>query len=149
MKSILCHLFFLLGAASLNSQNFLWGRFENNQFNNIVAATASDVTSNYGSRNAAGGTRFHRGVDISPLGAQNVILAAPTDGTITDIVNPGNTSIRILEILLDAVPDPNNPNQNLPQTRLRFLHIFSNGALPRVNSGFRLQSVVVNYIGSS
>ncbi|MDZ4710657.1 MAG: hypothetical protein SH818_19810 [Saprospiraceae bacterium] len=146
MKSILftiC-LISILGVININAQNFMWGRFQNNTFNNITAATASDVTSNYGTRNAPGGTRFHRGVDISPIGATNVILAAPTGGTIVRIVNPSLESIGILEIELDALPDPNNPSQNLPQTRLSFLHIFSNGNLPRVNSGFRLDEVSLN-----
>ncbi len=114
-----------------NAQNFQWGRYFDGTFNNISQSSASDITSDFGMRNAGvGATVFHRGVDISPIGDEDVVIIAPFDGTITNIV-PTNGGIKSLEFTSKI--DTN--------IRIALLHIFSNDALPITSNGFRLQYV--------
>lgn len=127
-------IFTIFASITLNAQNFQWGRYNNGAFNNIGPATVSDVSSDFGMRNAgAGASVFHKGVDISPVGDQDVIIIASFDGTITEITAPSG-SIKILEFTSDL--DPN--------IRIALLHIFPNGELPITYNGFRLQ-----YVGAS
>lgn len=83
-----------------NAQDFQWGRYHNGEFNNIGPASVSDVTSDFGMRNAGtGASRFHRGVDISPVGDQDVVLVAPFDGIIEEIIAPAGNIKYIIDIM--------------------------------------------------
>lgn len=133
MKTFTSFLLIIIFFSSGNSfaQNFQWGRYSNGAFNNIGPAVASDVTSDFGMRNGGvGATVFHKGVDISPLGDQDVIIIAPFDGTITDIIAPSG-SIKSLQFI----------SNNNPAVKIALLHIFPNGALPLNSNGFRLEYV--------
>jgi Secretion system C-terminal sorting domain/SprB repeat len=117
-----------------HAQAFQWGRYENGVFNNIQNATVSDVSSDFGMRNAGtGASVFHKGVDIAPTGAQNLVLIAPFNGTI-EVINAPNANIKTLEF---ASID----NQVDPIIRIKFLHIFPNGHLPQISNGFRLERI--------
>jgi hypothetical protein len=51
-------------------------------------AQSYDMTSDHGMRVVNGGTRFHRGVDFSPIGDANVVMVAHLEGRVVRILNP-------------------------------------------------------------
>lgn len=141
MKKIIFLIFsiFITNIEKINTQTFQWCRYGNGTFNNFGYAVASDVTSDYGTRNpGATGTLFHRGVDICPYGNQDVVLVAPFNGMIEDIIRSTDRLIAIR--IRKNMPIPFSPK------RFSFLHIFNNNDLPIIQNGFRLEEINLNLV---
>lgn len=139
MKNLVLSLMLFALCSAVQGQVIQFARYYNNSFNNTFSASASDITSDFGMRNpGTTGTLYHRGIDISPLGNEDLVILAPFEGRVARMDDNG---------IIDLIIESNAPPGPLePVLRIDLLHIFDNRVLPIIKNGFKLLLIGSNYV---